>query len=213
MSPVLRWTRALLLAGVALSTGSLAHASAGGLLPGPVAMTVLLLVGTGICAPLLGRPASRARVVLLVALGQSLVHVVLTALVGHVGDPVAATRQLHPVGAGQRTGTFFDQTMPPPTEVALSTPPWITHLVAELSGPHAFMAVTHLAAAVLVGLWLASGEQALLALLQLGVARALPEILLPAPLPRLATRSTTHTPLVRLWRDAFARRGPPYSFA
>jgi len=164
MSLALRWTRALLLAGVALSTGTLAHASARGLLPGPVAMVVLLGLGTALCAPLLGRPAARARIVLLVVLGQSLVHVVLTAL-------------------------------------------------ADLTGPHALMAVAHVAAAALVGLWLASGEQALAALLQLAKPRTLPELRLPSPLPRVTTGWRWRTATPRLWHTCIAGRGPPLSFS
>lgn len=212
MSPVLRWTRALLLAGVAISTGSLAHASTGGLLPGPLAMVAILVTGTCVCAALLGRPASRLRVVLLVTAGQAVVHLVLTACVGHAGDPAPGVPGLAAPGAA-RSGTFFDQTMPAVAPVDLATPAWVTHLVTDLSGPHAWMAVAHLAAAALVGLWLASGERALTALLQLVTRQPLPELPLPTPLSRIVSGFRTRIRVPRLWRDAVARRGPPYSFA
>jgi len=127
------WGRALLLATVALLAGTLAHLGAHGLVPGPAVMAALLLVGTALCAPLLRTEASRARVVLLVVLGQAGVHVVLTALGGHHGEEPAT-------GHG---------------------PEWLEHLTSDLSGPHALMALAHAAAAGLVGLWLAAGERAL----------------------------------------------------
>ena len=80
------WGRALLLATVALLAGTLAHVGAHGLVPGPRRWRPSSLVGTALCAPLLRTEASRARVVLLVVLGQAGVHVVLTALGGHHGE-------------------------------------------------------------------------------------------------------------------------------
>src|SRR3712207_8594820 len=37
----------------------------------------------------------------------------------------------------------------------------VHHLIEDMTGPHAAMAVGHVAAAALVGLWLAAGERAL----------------------------------------------------
>ena len=87
---------------------------------------------------MLHRPASRGRVVLLVVTGQTLVHGVLTALSGHVGD--------EPV-----TG---------------NGPLWLHHLSEDLTADHAAMAVGHALAAAAVGLWLAVGETALWAVLR-----------------------------------------------
>ena len=179
------WGRALLLATVALLAGTLAHVGAHGLVPGPAVMAGLLLVGTALCAPLLRTEASRTRVVLLVVLGQAGVHVVLTALGGHHGEEPAA-------GHG---------------------PEWLEHLTADLSGPHALMAVAHAAAAGLVGLWLAAGERALWSL-----ARHAGRVLRrrPPTLPRIAGRPSV-VPVGRAGdrpRPAFPvfdqpRRGPP----
>lgn len=127
------WGRALLLAGVALLAGTLAHVGAHGVVPGPAVMAALLLVGSALCAPLLRVEASRTRVVLLVVLGQAGVHVVLTALGGHHGEEPST-------GHG---------------------PEWLEHLTSDLSGPHALMAMAHAVAAGVVGLWLAAGERAL----------------------------------------------------
>ncbi len=78
----LLWLRALLLATVAVSAGSVAHVTADGALPGAPAMVVLLALGTAAAAPLLRTRASTRRVVLLLVLGQAAVHAVLTAASG-----------------------------------------------------------------------------------------------------------------------------------
>ncbi len=83
----LRRTRAGLLTAVAMVSGTIAHRSAGGILPGPVALIVLFVVATALVAPLLARPATTLRVVVLMMAGQTFVHGSLTALSGHRGDP------------------------------------------------------------------------------------------------------------------------------
>jgi hypothetical protein len=178
--PQLRWARAGLLAAVAMASGTLAHASAGGLMPSRTAMVVLF----GICvvgaASLLGRPASTLRVVVLVMAGQTFIHGALTALAGHKGDPpltrapVSRTLPHVPVpstGSGSRSGSLYDQLYANrPTGIAptqLTVPAPVQHLVADMTGPHAAMALAHLAAAAVVGLWLARGEHALWTILNL----------------------------------------------
>jgi hypothetical protein len=172
----LRWTRALLLAVVAMGSGVVAHASAGGLMPGPTALVALFAVCLALAGAFLGRPASTLRVVLLTVGGQTLVHGTLTALSGHRGDPplrrVAATPlplTASAPGTGRR-GSFYDLVYAPahrPVTDQLAVPAPVQHLMADLTGPHALMALAHLAAAVLVGLWLAVGERALWHLLAL----------------------------------------------
>src|SRR3954468_21066272 len=56
--------------------------------------------------------------------------------------------------AGQRGGAAGDR-------VQRVLPYPVQHLIADLTGAHAVMALGHLAAAVVVGLWLAMGERAL----------------------------------------------------
>jgi hypothetical protein len=98
------------------------------------------------------------------------------------------------------------------------------HLVADLTGPHAVMALAHLAAAAVVGLWLAAGERALWTLLS-GAAATLTGALTalvalvrsgalaatPAPpAPRRRTvRAEAVRPHVRALATVVARRGPP----
>jgi hypothetical protein len=175
----LRWTRAGLLSAVAMVSGVVAHESANGILPGPVALAVLFVVCTALAATQLGRPASTLRVVVLVMAGQTFVHGTLTALSGHRGDPplkrVAAAPSFTPAvglptGPGRR-GSYFQlayaQQHPGSGHVALTIPAPVQHLMADMTGAHATMALAHLAAAAVVGLWLAVGERALWAIVAL----------------------------------------------
>lgn len=171
----LRWSRAALLAVVAMGSGVVGHVSAGGLMPGQVALSVLFALCLLTAAALLGRPASTLRVVLLVVAGQTLIHGTLTAMSGHKGDPPLSRSPLPqppvsgvPTGDGRRVGSLYDQVYANQSGAArteLTVPAPVQHLLADLTGPHAAMALAHLLAAVLVGLWLARGEQALWQLL------------------------------------------------
>lgn len=229
-TPAMRWSRALVLAGVAYALGLAAHLSAGGLVPGPLGLGVLFAVVLVGSAGLLGRAASTLRVTALVVAGQAFIHAALTAAAGHAGDstmhPVA--RALPPVDttAVARRGSLYDvyaRATHARTGAAdgPGVPDWAQHLSDDLTGPHALKALAHLVAAALVGLWLASGERALWALVRLsrqalaatlrhlcaalGTLTAGPRAL---PLPRLSG-----TPARRLHSfllaTTHARRGPP----
>ena len=192
----LRWARAALLAAVALFTGSVAHVSAGGLMPGATALVLILLASTTVAARFLGRPASTTRVIVLLMVGQTFVHGTLTALRGHRGDPSLATAPTptpnpvpslpQPSTGTRRVGSLYDQLYGAQGQVPgtgqhlqLTVPAPLQHLIADMTGPHALMAAAHLAAAALVGLWLAWGERSLWAMLTL-LARGLGEITRPA---------------------------------
>lgn len=152
VGPWLRWTRAAVLTAVATATGLAAHLSAGGLLPGVAGVGVLvatLLVAT---SRWVGRPASTMRVVALLVTGQTFVHGALTAMAGHRDDLRPAT----PHGE-----------LPTVPHEHLGMPVAVQHLLADLTGAHAPMALAHLAAAAVMGLWLAVGERALWALVSL----------------------------------------------
>lgn len=122
--------------------------------------------------------------------GQTLIHGALTALAGHRGDPpLHRSPALHlsaglPAGHGRRVGSLHDQVHaghPGAIRAQLSVPAPVQHVLADLTGPHALMALAHLLAALLVGLWLARGERALWALLAVvgeGVADVLVRTLL-----------------------------------
>ncbi len=171
--PVL-WARAAALSVVALTVGGVAHAEAGGLLPGPLVLALLVLLGTLAVAPLLRRPASTLRVVLLLVAGQGVVHTVLAVAAGHRGDPVAAPPPAPspavPVGAlgdGSRRGSFHDvayDATPAAAGDPLTVPAPLLHAFTDLVD-HPAMALTHVLAAVACGWWLARGERALWLLL------------------------------------------------
>jgi hypothetical protein len=148
--PLLRWVRALVLAGVCLTLGVTLHVSADGLLPGPVPLLVLLGLSTAGAAAFLGAPASTRRVVALLVVWQTLVHGALTVLSGHRGDLPGS----HAEAAGHGHGVASAR---------------VQHLLADVTGPHVAMALGHLLAAAVVGLWLAAGERALWRLLTLAV--------------------------------------------
>ncbi len=236
----LRWVRAAFLAAVAVGSGVVAHVEAGGLMPGRAALVVLCLACLLAVGSMLGRPASTLRVVTLVVAGQTFVHGALTAMSGHRGDPPLtrsvlhatpmATGQVH-VGDGRRSGSLYDQLYgagPTVRQADLTVPAPVQHLLADLTGPHAVMAVAHLVAAVLLGLWLAVGERALWAILTLGaigLRRLLVGVLVAgwavhaqlvwvaAALARLP--SAVDLFMLREWRRglvlarAVSRRGPP----
>jgi hypothetical protein len=175
--PALRWLRALMVAVVSVAVGGFGHVSAEGLLPGWGALAALVLVSTAVAASLLGRPASTARVVLLLMVGQTLIHVALTMMAGHEGAPAPDTTAMamtsRPVApdladGGRRVGSLYDQLhREPPVLEHLSVPSPLLHVFADLTGANAVMALAHLAAAAAVGLWLASGERALWTVLAL----------------------------------------------
>ena len=183
------WLRALVLAALALVAGSVAHVGAHGALPAPVVLVALLALGTTGVAPLLRRPASTARVVLLLVVGQAAVHAALTALGGHRDDEPLA----HPVHGP-----------------AL----WLGHLAEDLTPEHATMAVGHALAAAVVGLWLAHGERTVWRLVAIAgrvLAAAVRVPLLPVVRPsRVVPGAPALLPgRVRVASSSIARRGPP----
>lgn len=223
----LRWSRAFVLAGVAFGLGLVAHLSAGGLVPGPVGLGVLFLVTLTSSAGLLGRSAGTTRVIALVVGGQAFIHTALTAASGHAGDPHVSLPVTRPVdtSAVGREGSLYDvyaratQAPAGPAD-GPGVPDWALHLADDLTGPHAVMALAHLVAAALVGLWLASGERALWALVRLSrhtVAATLRHLTAAlgglAPARLLAEPRLDRGPVRRLrsclLATSLSRRGPP----
>ena len=144
----LRWVRACILATVALFTGVSAHASAGEALPSTWTLLLGLAVVTVAVEPLLRGPASTRRVVSLLVAGELSIHVALTLLT-----------ELGPRGSDAMAGMHHSRGV---FDV-------LPHLVSDFSGRTALMIDAHLAAMVVVGLWLAAGERALWTLLSLAI--------------------------------------------
>jgi hypothetical protein len=94
--------------------------------------------------------------------------------------------------------------------------PGSASLLTQLIGLDAQMLVAHLAAAVLVGLWLATGERAVWSLLtHIWRALRLPALLLPStPVTGgVPAQQQTGQTLARLASGTVVRRGPPHLLA
>ncbi|WP_395656801.1 hypothetical protein [Nocardioides sp.] len=220
---VVLWARASCAGLRAFGLGVVGHVMADGLLPGPVLLAALLLASVALSAPVLARPASSVRLVALLVAGQTVIHLVLAVSAGHRGDapghPVAAT--LPPTGRlpvvdGHRVGSLQDlyQGGAGSSPATAPTLP-VGHLLADLSA-HAPMMAVHLVAAALVGLWLASGERCLWALLALtgrrimGAARTLAgAVVVPTPVPFEAPVADPVGGASRWQARPHSRRGPP----
>jgi len=198
-----RCLRGALLAAVVVAVGSVAHVSAGGLVPGAASLLSLYAALAVACACVLGREASAARLVALTVGGQLVVHGALSAFAGHAAAPAMVHGphggMVHP-GSGSVLG----------------------HGVQDVL-EHPLMTAAHVAAAVVVGLWLAVGERALWTFVRLArctargvLAAALTALGLHPVVLRSVRRATgvravavDPVPLLPVWSRGPARRGPP----
>lgn len=197
----MRWLRAGALGSVTLLTGTVAHATAGGLLPTPTLMAVLLVVSIAVTAVFLGRTASIGLLVGLLAGGQTVIHLVLSVVAGHAGEPP------------QQVSWTFDG---------------LLDLGGALAGDlsvHAPMMMAHLVAATGVALWLAVGEQALWRVLH-SLAVIVLRPLLRALIALRGRRQPAPTSIIPVFHDpvllpahlpvlarSVIRRGPPLALA
>ena len=159
MAGALRWMRALTLASVLVGTGTAGHVAAGGAMPTPAVLAVLLVVATLGLAPVLGSPATSVRVALLVISGQALLHVslnVLTMPAGHSGAGMVMPGGPH--GSMSMSGGMLHGS----AASGQATFVW-------MGSAHVGMLLAHLVASLVLGLWLAAGERAAWTLIQLVV--------------------------------------------
>lgn len=238
MSASLVWSRATLLSAFALLTGAAAHVQAGGLLPGPVVLVLLVASGACCAAPLLCRPGSVLRIVFMLIVGQAAVHMALAVAAGHRGErssPLgdgatgAPASPSPPVATGGgRSGSYYDVAYAPHVGQhadGVSIPSPFAHAFNDVMA-HPGMAVMHVLAAALCGWWLAMGERALWRLLELAarawsdlVTRALRRWILAARALIEAASSVELAPYVaviegprpqsHLCSRRVSRRGPP----
>jgi hypothetical protein len=220
----LRWLRALVVGSIAFFLGVTGHVMADGLLPGPLGLTVLFTFSTLLAMPVLGRRVSSVRTVGLLVGGQTFIHLCLTMTAGHRGDARGHTATVAPAGLsqlptvdGRRVGSLQDAYLGTPDGAV--TPVLPGHLIGDLQA-HAPMMAVHLAAAALVGLWLAHGERLLVSVATLTGHRllALVRAFVPIAVPAvsLAAYDALHAPAgprsVWLSRPD-SRRGPPLLLA
>lgn len=224
-----------------LGSGAVSHLAAGGLLPHPVVMAAICAAFVAVAARFVLGPASTRRIVLLVVVGQGVAHTLLSALAGHRGDagttstpangslvPSTALSDALPTTAdGHRVGSLMDAYQAGvPASAGHGSPAlpseWFVHLGQHLGEQRPLMVLAHVAGAVALGLWLAVGERALWALIDLAAARVLVAaaahrtaaalrsavrgVTAALPIPRAAPG---FAPVPRLDRPATSHRGPP----
>lgn len=157
----LLWLRAGLLAVIALLTGVVSHAAAGGLLPSVFSLVALAAAITVGAAWVLRRRLPRLGLIALAVAGQTSAHLVLSVLAGHRGDP-----RVVPLQAVGGRGSVQDALMggyaDPPPQPSVG---WTSHLVDHVADIGPAMVVAHLLGAVVLAGWLSVGEAALWALL------------------------------------------------
>lgn len=158
---VLHWVRALTLPSVLFTSALAGHAAGNGAIPSTSALVPLFVLTVVAVGPFTWVPIRPARAVVLLLVGQGLLHAALQML-GRT--TVAATTAICDMGAGAAPVSA-------PTNCHL-----MTHLGAATShgsalslmgGGHLVMLLAHLAAAVVVGIWLAAGERAFWTVLRL----------------------------------------------
>ncbi len=218
----LLWGRAAVVGLLAFALGVLGHVGADGLLPGAGALLVLAVVSVLFSVPMLNQRASTLRLVALVVGGQTATHLSLSLTAGHAGDPrpVQGTHldgyaALLPVVDGHRVGSLLDayRTAAEPAHASAPVLP-VGHLLNDLSS-HAPMMAVHLAASVVVGLWLAYGERCLWTVLALTGRRLLTAWVVPpavvGPVRRLVAVAdrVPAAPRSAWLSQPLSRRGPP----
>lgn len=163
--PWLRLMRAGLLAGATLAVAVVAHASADGNLPSEGGLFWIWLLATLTVAPMLGRPASTRRIVVLLCAGQAAIHLLLTVIAGHGPPPqrsaeatqFATTSMLGPHAHAPGTPAVHSH-----AASGTGASDVFGHLLGELTSLDGLiMTASHLAGAAVVGLWLATGEKIL----------------------------------------------------
>lgn len=163
----LRWARAGVLATIVLIVSTLAHTSAGGDPPSGWGLLALMVITTSVLATVLSRPASRLRVVVLLAGGQAVQHAVMTVTTGHTTPESARAHVPHHKHGHHHVHADHHSHLEHADASAVLAEAWLQHLQEDLTGANLWMGVAHLIAAGVLGWWVATGEQALWSLLLL----------------------------------------------
>ena len=155
---VLRWVRALTLASVLFTSGLAGHAAGGGLIPAESVLVSLFVLTVVAVAPFARAPVRPAGAVALLVGGQGLLHAALQLLSGTAvtAPTVMCGADMGAMAASSSTSCHL-MTHSGAASHGLAMP--------LINGGHLLMLLGHLAAAVVVGVWLAAGERALWMLL------------------------------------------------
>lgn len=159
---VLRWMRALTLPSVLFFSALAGHAAGGGAAPSGSVLVPLFALTVAAVAPFARSPIRPAAVVALIIGGQGVLHAAFQLLSGTAGTAttVMCGADLGGAAVSSPSGCHV-MTHPSAASHGLATP--------LINGGHIAMLLGHLAAAVVLGVWLAAGERALLMVLVLAV--------------------------------------------
>jgi hypothetical protein len=165
---ILRGMRVLTLPSVLFATGLAGHTAGDGATPAGWVLVALFGLTVVAVAPFVGAAPSPARVMALLVGGQGVLHAALQ-LFG--GTAASATLTTCCEGTG---GSVWS---PSSSHLMMHTDAAASHgvVMSPMSGGHLVMLLAHLAAAVVVWMWLAAGERALWMVLALA-ARPLVDV-------------------------------------
>jgi hypothetical protein len=157
---VRRGMRVLTLPTVLFAGGLVGHVVGDGATPPGWVLVALYTLTVVVVAPFAGAAPSPARVVALLIGGQGVLHAALQLL----GGTFAATTVMPGAAIGPATGSA-----PASSHLMMHQGAGASHgpVMSLMGGWHLVMLLAHLAAAVVVGVWLAAGERALWMLLAL----------------------------------------------
>jgi hypothetical protein len=151
---VLRWGRALTLPSVLFFSALAGHAAGGGVAPSGSVLVPLFVLTVAAVAPFTRSPIRPAVVVALLIGGQGVLHVAFQLLSETAGTATTVMCG-GPMGATAVSSQSSCHVM---THSSAASHGFATPLI---NGGHIAMLLGHLAAAVVVGVWLAAGERAL----------------------------------------------------
>ena len=150
---VLRWLRALTLPSVLFTTALAGHAAGDGVIPAASVLVPLFVLTVIVVAQFAVAPTRPSAAVAMLLAGQGLLHAAFQLL---GGTAVPATTVMCGMGTAATA-------VPAPTSCHLMTHPGATShgfAMSPMGGGHLVMLLAHSAAAIVVGVWLASGERA-----------------------------------------------------
>ena len=160
---MLRWLRAVTLPSVLFTSGLVSHVAGGHVIPGASVLGPLFVLTVLAAAPFARAAITPAQAASLLIGGQGLLHAALHML-GDKAVTVTTTMCRGPMDAagsspsGSHLMSSYLMT-PPSAEASHGFP------ISPVSSGHMVMQLAHLAAVVMVGVWLAAGERAFWTLL------------------------------------------------